>query len=154
MSVRVTASDFDLTEEYAALRERAGKRAGAIVQFVGLVRDFNEEADVQVLELQHYQGMTESIIEEICVEACSRWDITEPLVIHRVGPLKPGDQIVLVSVASIHRDQAFSACEFIMDQLKTKATFWKREQRSDNEDERSWLDIKESDLERAQRWEK
>lgn len=153
LSVSVTKSDFKIEQEYARLRELAGKRCGAIVQFVGLVRDFNEDADVRILELQHYEGMTESIIEDVCTEARSRWEIAEPLVIHRVGPLEPGDQIVLVSVASTHRDQAFSACEFIMDQLKTKATFWKRERRADNDNYR-WLEMKETDRTRAKRWTK
>jgi len=152
--VSVTQADFQLSQEYDNLRVQLGKRLGAIVQFVGLVRDFNESNDVNVLELQHYPGMTERVITEICSEAKSRWDIFEPQVIHRVGKLAPGDQIVLVSVGSAHRKDAFSACEFIMDQLKTKATFWKKEFRNNAEEEAQWLETKTSDHSRAERWNK
>lgn len=155
MSVLVTKADFDVGLEYERLRQRVGNQNGAIVQFVGLVRDFFEDSDVRLLELQHYEGMTESVITEICEEAKSRWAIDEPIVIHRFGRLAPGDQIVLASVASAHREHAFAACEFIMDQLKTKATFWKRELRSDEDgDAYHWLEMKDTDRQRAERWSK
>ena len=153
MSVSVTESDFNLGEEYQKTLDRSPELPGAVVQFVGLVRDFNQDTEVVSLELQHYSGMTESVIEDICNDARRRWSISEPSVIHRVGKLKPRDQIVLVSVASAHRSAAFSACEFIMDQLKTKATFWKKEtRRQDGKNSCRWLAMKDSDNQRAKRW--
>jgi len=149
LPVIVSESDFNIAEEYERLR--AGT-PGAIVQFIGLVRDFNQGTEVQTLELQHYAGMTEAVIEDICTQAQQRWNISEPTVIHRVGKLQPTDQIVFVAVASDHRADAFSACEFVMDQLKTNATFWKKEKGSDNTN--AWLAMKDSDCQRAQRWEK
>ena len=167
MAVRVSEADFDLAGEYQHLREKAGNGCGAIVQFVGLVRDFNtlistddatqdaRKANVITLELEHYAGMTESVIDAICTDAQSRWDIAEPSVIHRVGRLAPGDQIVMVSVASAHRAHAFSACEFIMDQLKTNAPFWKKERHLDaNTESTTWLSMKDNDKARARRWDK
>ena len=161
MSVWVTETDFQLNDEYEQMRS-ASNGIGAVVQFVGLVRDFNHAGDPQAssnvatLELQHYPGMTEQVINEICTDATTRWDIVEPRVIHRVGKLTPGDQIVLVSVGSAHRANAFAACEFIMDQLKTKATFWKKELRSPenapSQLQSEWLSMKESDKQRAERW--
>lgn len=155
MPVLVTESDFDLAAEYRNSLDRAKDTPGALVQFVGLVRDFNQGDGVATLELQHYPGMTESVIEDICVQATQRWKIDEPTVIHRFGRLQPKDQIVLVSVTSAHRADAFAACEFIMDQLKTKATFWKKEQpNKDAKNSEHWLEMKESDRQRAQRWDK
>ena len=126
MTIRVQTQDFDLGAEVAALR--AGQaQVGAVVAFVGTVRDMNDGAGVSEMELEHYPGMTEKALDDIVVQAKARWTILDALVIHRVGPLKPLDQIVLVAVTSAHRGEAFAACEFIMDYLKTQAPFWKKE---------------------------
>ena len=127
MAVKVQTEDFDLTTEIAQLRANTPK-VGAIVNFVGVVRDLNEGEQIAEMELEHYPGMTEKALEDIIAEARSRWDLFDALVIHRVGPLKPLDQIVLVAVTSAHRGEAFAACEFIIDYLKTQAPFWKKEQ--------------------------
>lgn len=148
MSVRVQEADFDLGAELAALRA-GDARVGALASFVGLVRDINEGAGVSEMTLEHYPGMTEKALEEIVVEAKSRWEIYNALVIHRVGPLKPCDQIVLVAVTSAHRGEAFAACEFIMDYLKTRAPFWKREQTPEGA---RWVDARDKDDSAAQRW--
>ena len=126
MTVRVQEADFDLNAELTALRA-GDPRIGALASFVGLVRDINDGAGVSEMTLEHYPGMTEKALEAIVAEAQGRWDIYGTLVIHRVGPLVPGDRIVLVGVASAHRGEAFQACEFIMDYLKTRAPFWKKE---------------------------
>ncbi|MEI7565486.1 MAG: molybdenum cofactor biosynthesis protein MoaE, partial [Burkholderiaceae bacterium] len=126
MAVRIQTADFDLSTEIAALR--AGDlEVGAIVSFVGTVRDMNEGSQVNSMELEHYAGMTEKALADIIVEAKSRWSIHEALVIHRIGKMLPGEQIVLVAVTGQHRGEAFAACEFIMDYLKTAAPFWKKE---------------------------
>jgi molybdopterin synthase catalytic subunit len=150
MRVRVQEADFDLGAELAALRA-GDARVGALASFVGLVRDMNDGAGVSEMTLEHYPGMTEKALEEIVVEAKSRWDIYNSLVIHRVGPLKPCDQIVLVAVTSAHRGEAFAACEFIMDYLKTRAPFWKREQTADGA---RWVDARDKDDSAAERWNK
>jgi len=146
--VRVQEADFDLGRELDAL---TGGRTdvGALASFVGLVRDANDGRGVSAMTLEHYPGMTEKALGEICREASSRWDLLETLVIHRVGALKPGDRIVLVGVTSAHRADAFAACEFIMDYLKTRAPFWKKE--STGEGER-WVEARSSDDAAAQRW--
>lgn len=126
MAVRIQTADFDTGEELKALR-LARKDAGAVVSFIGQVRDLNEGDDVATLTLEHYPGMTEKALEAIVSQAQTRWNIMDALVIHRVGTLQPLDQIVLVAVSSAHRGEAFSACEFIMDYLKTEAPFWKKE---------------------------
>jgi molybdopterin synthase catalytic subunit len=144
----IQTEDFDASKEYEALRKDANN-AGAIVSFVGLVRDTEQKLKAMVLE--HYPGMTESAIEEIVDSAKQSWQIDEPRIIHRVGELKAGDQIVFVGVSSTHRGDAYQACEYIMDQLKTRATLWKKEVTEDGE---KWLDSKSSDIERAQRWNK
>jgi molybdopterin synthase catalytic subunit len=150
MTVRVQEADFDLSAELTALR--AGEaRVGALASFVGLVRDINDGADVSEMTLEHYPGMTEKALEEIVSEAQARWNIYGALVIHRVGPLKPCDQIVLVAVTSAHRGEAFAACEFIMDYLKTRAPFWKREATPDGA---RWVDARETDDSAAARWQK
>ncbi len=123
MTVRVQEADFDVGAELAALRA-GDARVGALASFLGLVRDINDGAAVAGMTLEHYPGMTEKALEEIVGEAKGRWDIYDALVIHRVGPLAPCDQIVLVAVTSAHRGEAFAACEFIMDYLKTRAPFW------------------------------
>ncbi|UCV09624.1 molybdopterin synthase catalytic subunit MoaE [Dechloromonas denitrificans] len=148
MTVRVQEADFDLGAELAALRA-GDARVGALASFVGLVRDINEGAGVSEMTLEHYPGMTEKALEEIVVEARGRWALYDALVIHRVGPLKPCDQIVLVAVTSAHRGEAFAACEFIMDYLKTRAPFWKREVTPDGA---HWVDARESDDSAAARW--
>ncbi len=125
--------------------------AGAIVSFVGLVRDVNDGDTVNTLTLEHYPEMTEKALQAIELEAKTRWDIQQSLIIHRVGTLKPSDQIVLVAVASAHRGDAFHACEFIMDYLKTSAPFWKKE--ATNQGER-WVEAKLSDDAAKARWQK
>ena len=122
MAVRVQTGDFDIGAEIAALR-KGDARVGGVASFIGVVRDLNEGDSVAEMTLEHYPGMTESALEKIVAEAKSRWDIYDALVIHRVGKLKPTDQIVLVVVTSAHRGEGFQACEFLMDYLKTKAPF-------------------------------
>ncbi len=149
MSVRVQQEDFDLSAEVAALR--AGQPGvGAVAAFVGLVRDMNEGSGVSEMALEHYPGMTEKALEAIVAEARARWDILGARIIHRVGTLQPCDQIVLVAVSSAHRGEAFAACEFIMDYLKTRAPFWKREVTPAGA---RWVDARETDDSAAARWE-
>jgi molybdopterin synthase catalytic subunit len=148
VAVRVQTGDFDVGAEIAQLR--AGDTGvGAVAAFVGTVRDVNDASQVSGLTLEHYAGMTEAALEAIVDEARRRFDIRDALVVHRVGPLAPGDQIVLVVVTSAHRGTAFDACEFVMDYLKTRAPFWKKERRPDGE---RWVDARASDDEAAQRW--
>ena len=148
MTVRIQAADFDVSAEIAALRH-GNPRIGAVASFIGLVRDTNEGGTVAEMSLEHYPGMTEKAIEEIMVQARARWSILDALVIHRVGKLRPTDQIVLVVVASAHRGDAFAACEFIMDYLKTRAPFWKKEQTGSGA---RWVEARESDDIAAERW--
>lgn len=146
--VRIQTEDFDLTQEIAQLRAGNAK-VGAIVSFTGTVRDLNEGASVAEMELEHYPGMTEQAIQAIIEQAKARWPIYGALVIHRVGPLKPMDQIVLVAVTSPHRGEAFAACEFIIDYLKTEAPFWKKEQTPEGA---RWVDARSSDDEALKKW--
>ena len=147
MNIRVQQEDFDVGAELAAMR---GNRAiGALASFVGLVRDVNEGDAVRELTLEHYPGMTEKALQDIVDQARRRWDIIDVCVIHRVGTLYPADQIVFVAVASAHRGEAFAACEFIMDYLKTQAPFWKKEQSPSGE---RWVEARATDDEAAQRW--
>jgi molybdopterin synthase catalytic subunit len=148
VSVRVQSEDFDIAREIAALRA-GDARVGAVAAFIGLVRDINDAAEVSTLTLEHYPGMTEKALSGIVDEAKTRWRIYDALVIHRVGELKPTDQIVLVIVTSAHRGDAFAACEFIMDYLKTRAPFWKKELTAAGE---RWVEARASDDERAERW--
>ncbi len=148
MTVRVQEADFDLGAELTALRA-GDARVGALASFVGLVRDVSHGTGVSEMTLEHYPGMTEKALADIVAEAKTRWDIYAALVIHRVGPLKPCDQIVLVAVTSGHRGEAFAACEFIMDYLKTRAPFWKREVTADGA---RWVDARETDDSAAARW--
>lgn len=148
MSIQVQTEDFDLAAELAALRQ-ADPGAGALVSFVGLVRDLNDGSDVATLTLEHYPGMTERSLTALEQEARTRWPLGGVRIIHRVGTLHPTAQIVLVAVTSAHRGAAFAACEFIMDTLKTTAPFWKREVRPDGE---HWVDARESDQSAAARW--
>lgn len=150
MSISVQHEDFDLSTEVAALR--AGQPGvGAVVAFVGLVRDMNEGSGVSEMALEHYPGMTEKALATIVHEARQRWDILGSRIIHRVGALQPCDQIVLVAVSSAHRGEAFAACEFVMDYLKTRAPFWKREVTPDGA---RWVDARETDDSAAARWAK
>ena len=148
MKISVQTTDFDVGTESAALR-RGNAKFGAIASFVGLVRDINDGAGVATLTLEHYPGMTEKALTAIVGQASSRWNVLDCTVIHRVGELKPADQIVLVIVASGHRGDAFAACEFIMDYLKTQAPFWKKEHTPHGE---RWVDSRDSDDTAALRW--
>lgn len=148
--VTIQHEDFDLAREVAALRA-ADLAVGAVVSFVGTVRDRNgsQSGEVSALELEHYPGMTEKAIEAMIDEAARRFDILAARVVHRVGPLAPGDQIVLVAVTSAHRGQAFAACEFLMDYLKTQAPFWKKETTPEGA---RWVDARVSDDQALARW--
>ena len=157
MPVRVQEEDFDLTREIAALRAAQGARnakIGAIAAFIGTVRDLNEvegeQRAVSQMTLEHYPGMTERAVEKIVLDAKSRWNIFDALVIHRVGTLGPLDQIVLVVTVGAHRGEAFAACEFIMDYLKTQAPFWKKEATSAGA---RWVEARAGDDSAAARWE-
>ena len=148
MTVRIQTADFDVSAEIAALR-RGDPKIGALASFIGLVRDVNEGGAVAEMSLEHYPGMTERAIEEIISQARARWSVLDALVIHRVGRLKPTDQIVLVAVASGHRGDAFAACEFIMDYLKTRAPFWKKEATGGGS---RWVEARATDDIAAERW--
>lgn len=148
MAVRIQGDDFDVSAEIATLR-RGNPKIGAVASFVGIVRDVNEGDSVAGMTLEHYPGMTERAITEIIDQARARWNVIEALVIHRVGALKPLDQIVLVVVASEHRGDAFAACEFVMDYLKTRAPFWKKE--NTNKGTR-WVEARTDDEIAAERW--
>ena len=164
MSVSLQREAFDVGKEIAALA--AGRHEiGAVASFVGLVRDINaaggagkaavgEANQVSAMTLEHYPGMTEHALEEIVAEARQRWELLAVRVIHRFGRLLPGEAIVLVIVAGAHRGEAFAACEFIMDYLKTQAPFWKKEEGADATATARWVDARESDETAAQRWEK
>lgn len=146
--VRVQEADFDLATEVARLRA-ANPGVGGVVTFVGTVRDLNEGASVAAMELEHYPGMTEQAIAAIIAQARARWPIFGALVIHRIGPLKPMEQIVLVAVTSAHRGEAFAACEFIIDYLKTEAPFWKKEQTPEGA---RWVDARVTDETALEKW--
>lgn len=148
MTVRVQQEDFDIGAEIAAFRS-ADPGIGAIASFIGLVRDVNKGDAVAGMTLEHYPGMTEKALARIIAEAKDRWHIIDALVIHRVGELKPLDQIVLVVVTGAHRGEAFAACEFIMDYLKTQAPFWKKEQTPQGA---RWVEARASDDQAAERW--
>lgn len=146
--VRVQHEDFDVGAEIARMR-LARPDIGAVAAFVGQVRDINDGAAVRGMTLEHYPGMTEKALEDIVTQAKSRWNIHDALVIHRIGALQPLDQIVLVVVSGAHRGEAFAACEFIMDYLKTDAPFWKKEQTGDGE---RWVEARDSDDTAKLRW--
>lgn len=152
--IQVQQEDFSVAGLYAALREQASN-AGAIVTFSGLVREFYEGSGegprVQTLYLEHYPGMTEKALQDIVEQARQRWEVLACQVIHRVGELRAGDQIVYVGVAGSHRGEAFAAAEFIMDYLKTSAPFWKRQQTDEGT---GWIDSRASDDEARLRWAK
>jgi len=148
VTVRVQTDDFDVGAGIARLRA-GNPKIGAVASFIGVVRDLNEGDSISELTLEHYPGMTEKALEKIVAEARSRWDLYDALVIHRVGRLKPTDQIVLVVVASAHRGEAFQACEFLMDYLKTRAPFWKKERAGDAT---RWVETRDTDDTAARRW--
>ena len=146
--VSVQETDFDVGAEIGALS--AGRsHVGAVASFVGLVRDVNDGSGVQAMTLEHYPGMTERSLVDIVAQAKVRWSLLGVRVIHRYGRLEPTDRIVFVGVASSHRGDAFAACEFIMDYLKTRAPFWKREETPDGA---RWVDAREADDSAAARW--
>ena len=150
MPVRIQHEDFDAGAEIARLRA-GDPRIGAVASFVGVARDRNDGRAVATMALEHYPGMTERAIEAIVAQAKARWQVFEILVIHRIGELKPLDQIVLVVVTSSHRGDAFAACEFVMDYLKTEAPFWKKEVTPEGT---RWVDARESDEAAKRRWDK
>jgi len=148
MSVRVQREEFDIAREIAELRA-GNARIGAVAAFIGIVRDVNEGDDVRSLTLEHYPGMTEKALEAIVAEARGRWNVYDVSIVHRVGTMAPTDPIVLVLVASAHRGDAFAACEFVMDYLKTRAPFWKKEATPQGE---RWVEARASDDDAAARW--
>ncbi|MCX7892877.1 MAG: molybdopterin synthase catalytic subunit MoaE [Burkholderiales bacterium] len=147
-TIRVQTEDFDAGAETARLRA-GDPKVGAVASFVGVCRDVNEGDAVTTMTLEHYPGMTEKALAKIVDEAMARWRVVDVTVIHRVGELRPADQIVLVAVAGAHRGEAFAACEFIMDYLKTRAPFWKKEQTPQGA---RWVDARAGDDEAAARW--
>lgn len=147
-SIRIQTHDFDLAKEYQQLRELSST-VGAVVTFTGLVRDFELDASIDSLSLQHYPGMTETLLQGILDQADKRWQLIGSTVIHRVGELLPRDQIVFVGVASQHRADAFEAAQFLIDYLKTKATFWKQ---VSQDGKQHWVESKHSDTDAATRW--
>jgi molybdopterin synthase catalytic subunit len=149
--VSVQLEDFDVSTQLALLRAN-DKRVGAVCSFVGTVRDMNEGDAVAELELEHYPGMTEKSLEAMIDKAHQKFDIYAALIIHRIGKLKPLDQIVLVAVTSAHRNESFQACEFLMDYLKTEAPFWKKEQTPYAEVASRWVDARASDDAAIKRW--
>jgi len=148
MSVRVQTEPFDAQAEADALR-RGDREVGAVVTFVGTVRDVNDGDAVSTLELEHYPGMTEKALQAIEAEARERFDVRGIAIVHRVGVLAPGDPIVLVAVTGAHRGAAFDACRFVMDYLKTRAPFWKKERTPQGE---RWVEARGSDDEAAAAW--
>jgi len=148
LSVSIQTEDFDVSYELAQLRANDA-RVGAVCSFVGTVRERNEGSDVSSMELEHYPGMTEKSINAMMKEAAKRFDIHGARVIHRIGLLRPQDQIVLVAVTSAHRGMSFQACEFLMDYLKTQAPFWKKEVTPDGS---RWVDARVSDDKALARW--
>jgi len=148
MPVRVQTEDFDAGKEIAALRH-GNPAVGAVASFIGVVREMNDGDSVAEMTLEHYPGMTEKSLAAIIDQAKSRWRIFDALVVHRIGTLRPLDQIVLVVVTGAHRGEAFAACEFIMDYLKTSAPFWKKEETAKGA---RWVESRESDDIAAERW--
>jgi len=148
MKIVVQNAAFELGAEVDAMR-RGRSDIGAIASFVGLARDMNDGSGVAAMTLEHYPGMTEKALAALVEEAQSRWPLLDVTLIHRVGRLLPGDPIVLVAVAGSHRGEAFAACEFIMDYLKTRAPFWKKEETPEGE---RWVEARASDDAAAMRW--
>ena len=147
-TIRIQIEDFDAGAEIAKLRA-GNPKVGAIASFVGVCRDVNDGESVATMTLEHYPGMTEKALAKIVDEAMARWRIIDVTVVHRVGELEPTDQIVLVVVSGGHRGDAFAACEFLMDYLKTRAPFWKKEQTPEGA---RWVEARGSDDEAAARW--
>ena len=149
IKIKIQKKDFDVSDEIKILHKN---NTGAIVNFIGVVRGYNEKNNkINSMTLEHYPGMTESEIEKIVFESLQRWELTGVTVIHRIGNLKPSDQIVFVGVSSKHRQNAFDGCNFIMDWLKTKAPFWKVEE---NDTEKNWVSFNTSDNQALNKWEK
>ena len=148
MAVRVQLEDFDIAAELDALSQ-GNHGIGGVALFVGLVRDMAGGETIGAMELEHYPGMTERELERIEATARERWPLEDALIVHRHGRLEPGDRIVLVAAASAHREAAFEACHFVMDFLKTRAPFWKKEETSDGG---KWVDARTSDDAAAARW--
>lgn len=148
MKIVIQTGPFDLAAEVTALY-RARPEVGAVASFLGITRDHNDGQGVTAMTLEHYPGMTERALERIAAEARSRWEVLDVTIIHRVGALRPSDPIVLVAVAAAHRGAAFAACEFIMDYLKTRAPFWKKEVTAEGE---RWVDARATDEDAARRW--
>ena len=150
IKIKIQNDDFDVSNETKILQKN---NTGAIVNFVGVVRGYDEKSDetIDSMTLEHYSGMTETEIEKIIVKCYERWEITGVTVIHRIGKLKPSDKIVFVGVSSKHRQNAFDGCNFIMDWLKTKAPFWKVEE---NNNKKNWVNFNEADNEAIKKWEK
>lgn len=148
IEVRVLTEPFDVTAEQEALW-RDQPKVGALVSFLGLMRDMNEGVAVMRMTLEHYPGMTEKALAAIAKEAAGRWSVRDIRILHRVGELRPRDPIVLVAVTSAHRGEAFRACEFLIDYLKTKAPFWKKEVTDEGE---RWVDARDSDGDAAAHW--
>lgn len=148
ISIQIQTQPFAIHAEQEALY-RQHPRIGALVTFVGLMRDLNDGADVVQMTLEHYPGMTEKVLQQLAAEAEARWELAGVRIVHRVGTLKPTDPIVFVGVVSAHRDAAFRACEFLIDALKTRAPFWKKELTANGE---RWVEERAMDLMAAQRW--
>lgn len=149
ITIKVQAEPFDPDAESRAVRA-GNPRVGGVVTFLGLMRDLNEGDQVSTMTLEHYPGMTEKALRKIAEEAMQRWDLDAVSVVHRVGELLPEDPIVLVAVASRHRGEAFRGCEFIIDYLKNRAPFWKKERTADGE---RWVEARHSDKAAEERWE-
>jgi molybdopterin synthase catalytic subunit len=148
MSVLIQEDDFDLAAELTALRS-GNSKVGAMVSFVGLVRDFSHNETIDSIYLEYYPGMTEKALNKIITEATERWSLINVRVIHRIGQLFANDQIVLVATTALHRGEAFAGCEFIIDYLKTAAPFWKKEETSEGS---QWLETRETDVKRMEHW--
>ncbi len=147
-NIRIQQDDFNVQAEIDCLRELSAN-IGAVATFTGLVRELQDGQTIKSLFLEHYPGMTERSLDKILVEAQQRWPLLDATVVHRVGTLVPGDQIVFVGVSSSHRGAAFAACEFIMDFLKTRAPFWKKCLLQNGE---HWVEAKDSDQAASERW--
>jgi len=148
--VIVQQADFDSAALVAQLRERTAGKAGALVTFTGYVRDYAPDQPTRSLYLEHYPGMCEREINDICAAAQARWDVTEILAVHRHGELQQKDQIVFIAVAGPHRGDAFRACEYVIDALKTRAPFWKRETLADGK--QFWVQQRDADADKTQQW--
>ena len=150
IDVRIGIEDFSINQEWTASRQRMEGAGGAIVVFGGLVRDQVDDSAVTGLLLEHYPNMTEASIRKIAEDASKRWNLLDIVIVHRIGHLELGDQIVMVLVGSAHRPDAFDACEYIMDYLKTEAIFWKKEFRGERSD---WIKSTSNDYQRRDGWE-